>query len=87
MSKLAVSMFETAIESLFRQDYALAESIVEKTEDVATMEKAAVVSSQKVDVEDTPHLRLIIESIRRISEYASDIAEVVLNLSVESILY
>jgi len=51
------------------------------------MEKAAVVSSQKVDVEDTPHLRLIIESIRRTAEYASDIAEVVLNLSVESILF
>ena len=86
MSSLAVSMFETAIESLFRQDYALAESIVEKTKDIASMEKAAVVSSQKIDVEDAPHLRLIIESIRRTAEYASDIAEVVLNLSVESIL-
>jgi len=86
MSSLAVSMFETAIESLFRQDYALAESIVEKTKDIASMEKAAVVSSQKIDVEDAPHLRLIIESIRRTAEYASDIAEVVLNLTVESIL-
>jgi hypothetical protein len=79
-------MFETAIESLFRQDYTLAESIVEKTKDVASLEKAAVVSSQKIEVEDTPHIRLIIESIRRTAEYASDIAEVVLNLSIESIL-
>jgi phosphate uptake regulator len=86
MSNLAVSMFETAIEALFRQDYALAESIVEKTEDIISMEKEAVVSSQKVDVEDAPYLRLIIESIRRTAEYASDIAEVVLNLTVESIL-
>jgi len=86
MSKLAVSMFENAIESLFRQDYTLAESIVEKTKEVASMEKAAVISSQKIDVEDTPHLRLIIESIRRTAEYASDIAEVVLNLTVESVL-
>jgi len=86
MSSLAVSMFETAIESLFRQDYSLAESIVEKTKDIASIEKAAVVSSQKMDVEDAPHLRLIIESIRRTAEYASDIAEVVLNLTVESIL-
>jgi len=45
-----------------------------------------VISSQKVDVEDAPHLRLIIESIRRTAEYASDIAEVVLNLTIESIL-
>ena len=86
MSNLAVSMFETAIEALFRQDYALAESIVEKTNDIVSMEKDAVVSSQKVDVEDAPHLRLIIESNRRTAEYASDIAEVVLNLTVESII-
>jgi len=86
MSNLAVSMFETAIEALFRQDYVLAESIVEKTNDIVSMEKEAVVSSQKIDVEDAPHLRLIIESIRRTAEYASDIAEVVLNLTVESII-
>jgi phosphate uptake regulator len=86
MSNLAVSMFETAIEALFRQDYTLAESIVEKTEDVISMEKEAVVASQKTDLEDAPYLRLIIESIRRTAEYASDIAEVVLNLTIESIL-
>jgi phosphate uptake regulator len=86
MSNLAVSMFETAIEALFRQDYTLAESIVEKTEDVISMEKEAVVASQKMDLEDAPYLRLIIESIRRTAEYASDIAEVVLNLTIESIL-
>jgi hypothetical protein len=50
------------------------------------MEKEAVASSQTVDAEDAPHLRLIIESIRRTAEYASDIAEVVLNLTIESIL-
>lgn len=86
MSNLAVSMFENAIEALFRQDYALAESIVEKTKDIVSMEKEAVVSSQKITVEDAPYLRLIIESIRRTAEYASDIAEVVLNLTIESIL-
>jgi phosphate uptake regulator len=82
----ARAMFETAIEALFRQEYALAESIVEKTKDIALMEKEAVVASKKIDVEDAPHLRLIIESIRRTAEYASDIAEVVLNLTKESIL-
>jgi phosphate uptake regulator len=79
-------MFQTAIESLFRQDYALAEGIVEKTKDVSAIEKEAVASSQTMDIEEAPHVRLIIESIRRIAEYASDIAEIVLNLTVESIL-
>ena len=86
MSKIAVSMFENAIEALFSQDYALAESIVERTKEVIAMEKEAVVSSQKIDIEDAPYVRLIIESIRRTAEYASDIAEIVLNLTVESIL-
>ena len=86
MSSIAVSMFETAIEALFRQDYALADSIVEKTKDVISLEKDAVVSSQKMDIEEAPYLRLIIESIRRTAEYASDIAEVVLNLTIESVL-
>ena len=86
MSNIAVSMFETAIEALFRQDYVLAETIVEKREDLVAIEKKAVVSSQKIDIEEAPYLRLIIESIRRTAEYASDIAEIVLNLTVESIL-
>jgi phosphate uptake regulator len=86
MSNIAVSMFETALEALFRQDYALAESIAEKTNDVVNIEKQAVILSQKMEREDAAPLRLIIESIRRTAEYASDIAEVVLNLTVKSIL-
>ncbi|MFX0211650.1 MAG: PhoU domain-containing protein [Candidatus Hodarchaeota archaeon] len=86
MSETAVTMFETSIESLFRQDYTVAESIVEKTKMVIAMEKEAIASAQKLDIEEAPHVRLIIESIRRIGEYASDIAEIVLNLTVESIL-
>ncbi len=86
MSHTAISMFETSIEALFRQDYALAESVIEKTRDVILLEKEAVFSSQKADIEEAPHLRLIIESIRRTAEYASDIAEVVLNLTIDSVL-
>ena len=86
MSEISISMFETAIESLFRQDYLLAESIVEKIREVMIIEKKAVASMQTMDIQEAPHVRLIIESIRRIAEYASDIAEVVLNLSIESIL-
>jgi len=86
MSSMAISMFETAIEALFRQDFNLADSIIEKTKDVISIEKEAVVSSQKVDVEEASYLRLIVESIRRTAEYASDIAEIVLNLTVESVI-
>ena len=86
MSSIAISMFETAIEALFRQDFNLADSIIEKTKNVISIEKEVVLSSQKVDVEEAPYLRLIIESIRRTAEYASDIAEIVLNLTVKSVI-
>ncbi len=86
MSEIAISMFETAVEALFRKDFNLAESIIEKIRTVIALEKEAVASSQKMDSDEAANLRLIIESVRRTSEYACDIAEIVLNLTIESIL-
>jgi len=50
-------------------------------------EKETVISSQKINVEGSPCLRLLVESARRTAEYASDIAETLLNLTVDSILF
>lgn len=86
MSASAISMFEAAIESLLRLDFNLAESVIEKTKEVISMEKGAVLASQKIGIDEIANLRLVIESIRRTAEYASDIAEIVLNLTVESII-
>ena len=85
MSSIAISMFEIALESLSRKDFALAETMIERVNDVIALEKKAVISC-KIDGEDEGNLRLIIESIRRTAEYSSDIAEVVLNLTVETII-
>jgi phosphate uptake regulator len=86
MSNLAVSMFEEATEALFKGDFNQAETVIEKITQVAKLEKEAVLSSHNVGIEETASLRLLIESVRRTAEYASDVAEVVLNLNVESIL-
>jgi phosphate uptake regulator len=86
MSSLAISMFDESIDALFKQDFNMAESIIEKAEDVAKLEKEAVTASQKVGIEEIANLRLLIESVRRTAEYASDIAEIVLNLNIESVL-
>jgi phosphate uptake regulator len=86
MSSLAISMFENSIDALFKQDFNMAESIIEKAEEIARLEKEAVAASQKVGIEEIANLRLLIESVRRTAEYASDIAEIVLNLNIESIL-
>jgi phosphate uptake regulator len=86
MSALAISVFEDAIDSLFKHDFNLAENVIEKAKGIARLEKEAILSSQKTETEGIASLRLLIESVRRTGEYASDIAEVVLNLNVESVL-
>ena len=85
MSSIAIKMFDTSMESLFRQDYNSADTIIESIKEICTLEKEAVTSSQMC-TEDVASLRLIIESIRRTAEYSCDIAEIVLNLTVDSIL-
>ncbi|MEM2098430.1 MAG: phosphate uptake regulator PhoU [Candidatus Bathyarchaeia archaeon] len=86
MSEVAITMFETAIDALLRQDFNLAESIIEKTDAVISLENDAIAVSQKSNISEMANLRLAIESIRRTAEYAADIAEIVLNLTVESII-
>jgi phosphate uptake regulator len=86
MSTLAISMFETAIESLFRLDFNLAESVIQKTRDATTLVKEAVLSSRATPIEEIANVRLMVESLKRTAEYASDIAEIVLNLTVESVI-
>ena len=79
-------MFESSMEALFKHDFNLAESVIEKLGQVHKVEKEAVLCSQNAKVEEIVNLRLLIESVRRTAEYASDISEVVLNLNVESVL-
>jgi phosphate uptake regulator len=79
-------MFENAIQALFRRDYNQAEEVIERIAQVHKLEREAVICSQTAKIEDVATLRLVIESVRRTAEYASDISEVVLNLNVESIL-
>ena len=86
MSEIAISSFETAMESLFKRDFETAENVIEKTEETISLEKEAILSFGETKVEEIANLRLLIESVRRTAEYASDIAEIVLNLTVESIL-
>jgi phosphate uptake regulator len=86
LSGLAISMFESSMDALFRHDFNLAETVIEKISQVHKLEKDSVLCSQNAKSDEVVNLRLIIESIRRTAEYATDISEVVLNLNVESVL-
>jgi phosphate uptake regulator len=86
LSTLANTMFENSIESLFKRDFNLAESVIEKLYQAHKFEKEAILLTHESNIEEIANIRLLIESVRRIAEYASDISEVVLNMTVESVL-
>jgi hypothetical protein len=58
--------------------------VIERKRKIESFERdeTAEVLAARLDAESTSSLRLIVDSLRRTMEYASDIAEVVLNLTV-----
>ncbi|MCS7366884.1 MAG: phosphate uptake regulator PhoU [archaeon YNP-WB-062] len=87
MSTFAQNLFEDAIKALFKKDYALADQVISKTKAIVALEEKALKEIQsKTKQADISSIRMITESIRRIAEYASDIAEIVLNLNVNQII-
>ena len=86
MNEVAISSFETSIESLFRRDYLLADSVISKANSIVGLEHKVLLSSKETDIEEAANLRLVIESVRRIAEYSMDIAEIVLNMTIESVI-
>jgi phosphate uptake regulator len=85
LSHLSAKMMETAIRALFTGDYQLAETVLFDREKVSGLESKLVerLLKEKMPASDLSATRLISESLRRIGEYATDVAEVVLNLTVQ----
>jgi phosphate uptake regulator len=88
LSQLSFKMMETALRASFAGDYRLAESVLIEGNKVPDLEAKLVekLLKEKVPAGDLSALRLLSESLRRIGEYATDIAEVVLNTTVQKIL-
>ena len=84
MNEFCLSSLDEACLALFKEDYAQAEKTIEKTNDIAKFEKKVREASKSLkDDEEIYRVRRMTENIRRISEYASDIAEIVLNMNIE----
>ena len=85
LSETAVVAFEDAVDALFEEDYAMAERIMSVAEEGRSKEAGIIQNIiKKAPAADVPALRLILESILRTAEYGADVAEVVLNMTVES---
>jgi len=84
LSQQSSEMMDNALKALFASDYQLAENVLQGKEGISALERRFVehLLRQRLPAGDLSAVRLISESLLRIGEYATDIAEVVLNLTV-----
>ncbi|KXA92147.1 hypothetical protein AKJ65_07980 [candidate division MSBL1 archaeon SCGC-AAA259E19] len=82
INSLSNSILKKSVESLFDENYEEAEVVIQKLGKIYSLEE----EMNQFLVEENPpeamRIRLILESMRRIAEYGSDVAEIVLNLTV-----
>ncbi len=87
MNEFCLSALDDSCLALFKEDYNQAEKTIEKIEDITKFEKKVMDASKSLkDDEEVYRVRRMTENIRRVSEYASDIAEIVLNMNIEKTL-
>lgn len=87
LNDFAVSVLDQACLALFKEDFNLAELAIKKASDASKYEKKMLESIKSIkDEEEAYRIRRMSENIIRIAEYASDIAEIVLNMNIEKLL-
>lgn len=88
LSELAVDFLERSNQALFKRDYEAAEKLIL---DASVVDEAVKDLLRIIDAESSREqsylARLIVEDIKRTAEYATDIAEIVLNLTADEILF
>ena len=87
MNEFCLSVLDDSCLALFKEDYNQAEKTITKINEITKYEKKVRDASKSLkDDEEIYRVRRMTENIRRISEYASDIAEIVLNMNIEKTL-
>ena len=87
MNEFCLSVLDDSCMALFKEDYAQAEETIKKTAEITRYESRVRDAAKSLkDEEDIYRIRRMTENIRRVSEYASDIAEIVLNMNIEKTL-
>jgi len=87
MNEFCLSVLDDSCLALFKENYSQAEDTIKKIDEVVRFEKKVRDASKLLkDDEEIYRVRRMTENIRRVSEYASDIAEIVLNMNIEKTL-
>jgi len=84
MAALSRKVFDSSIAALIRLDGKMAEEAIGKTKDVVQMEGklSGEILAPRMSGAQVASAKLMLESIRRVAEYGSDIAEVAIDLTV-----
>jgi len=87
MSSYAISEMDDACLALFKKDYDQAEKSIGSANNIQKYE-IRILDNLKTskDEEEIFRIRKIVENVKRVAEYASDIGEIVLNMNIEKIL-
>jgi len=87
MSNFALGVLDEACLSMFKQDYNSADKAIEKAREIDYLEKSIMNGLSNLrNMNDIYRVKIITENIRRVAEYSSDIAEIVLNMTVQQTL-
>ena len=84
LSETATNIFENSILALTKNDYSMAEKVALQASKTVQEEKD-IISNLK-DSDRSPIIKFVLEDIRRIVEYSTDIAEVVINENITSVI-
>ncbi len=85
MHQLTDTVFQDSLKTLRSLDVPLAHKTIHRVDEIVQFEDKGIrhLLGEKYPVESVLNFRLALESLRRIAEYGSDIAETAINLSVE----
>jgi PhoU domain-containing protein len=87
MSNFALGVLDEACLSMFKQDYNSADKAIEKAREIDHLEKSIMNGLSNLrNMNDIYRIKIITENLRRVAEYSSDIAEIVLNMTVQQTL-
>ncbi len=85
MSSLSRKVFEDSVNALLRLDAKLANASISSTKAVLELEDkiSKEVLAPRMDANTVASLKLTLESVRRVAEYGSDVAEISIDLTVK----
>lgn len=87
LNEFATVVLDQSCLALFKEDFHQAELAIKKSAEVTKYEKRILESIKSIrDEEEAYRIRRMTGNITRIAEYASDIAEIVLNMNIEKLL-